>query len=406
MLHMVPVEEAQDLLINLVSPMEEIEIDLFQAQGFVLSRDLRAPYPLPPFDRSSVDGFALRARDTKAASLANPARLNIIEAVSAGQTPCSLLHENTAVQIATGAPLPQGADCVVRFEDTACDGNQVLVTFPLRPGKNVIFAGEDVAAGQLAITSGKEIDAAAAGLLASLGHKSVFVHRRPRAALFLIGDELVPAGGPLPYGKIYNSNLYAVAALIQEAGGTAIPMGITGDEEDLTARHYKKGLDTGADLVISTGGASVGKRDITKQAMEKAGARILFWKMACKPGPHVVCSLKDGRLLVGLSGNPAAAITTFTLLVRPLLRRMAGHREIFLPKVEAQLVTGLAENVGYRRFVRAQAWWEGKYLVRPTGRQGSGALQSLLQGNALIDLPPGSQPLKPGDTVQVIILKS
>lgn len=404
MRQMVPLEEAQKLLLNVIQPLEAIEVDLLQARGMALGEDIIAPHPLPPFDRSPLDGYALRAADTTGACKEKPVALQVVESIHAGQLSRNAIQPGTAVAITTGAPIPAGTDCVIRFEDTRREGETVFIPYPLSAGENVVQAGEDIAAGEVALPAGRTVDASAVGMLAALGYGQVKVHRRPRVAVFSTGDELLSPGEPLLPGKIYNSNLYAVASEVAEAGGEALLLESVPDETEPVAEQFRRGLST-ADLVISTGGVSVGERDVVKEAMVKAGAQIIFWKVGLKPGTPVVCAQKDGRLLIGLSGNPAAAMIVFILLVRPVLLRLGGHRDLFLPRVKARMAEAFPKGGKQRRFVRAQVWWQDDgFLARPAGLQSPGALRSLVEGNALIDVPAGHGPLKPGETVEVILL--
>jgi molybdopterin molybdotransferase len=241
-------------------------------------------------------------------------------------------------------------------------------------------------------------------LLAALGYAKVPVHRRPRVSIFSTGDELVPLDQPLSPGKIYISNLYAIAAQVAEAGGEAVLLESAGDNEELVTKQFVKGLDA-ADLVISTGGVSVGERDVVKKAIKNTGAELLFWKVACKPGSPVTCGLLEGRLLIGLPGNPAAAMIMFNLLVRPLLRLMSGQRELYLPRVKARTAKDLSKGGRQRRFIPAVVRWQDDgYMVWPAGSQRPGAMKPLAESNALIDIPEVHGPLHAGELVEVLLL--
>lgn len=403
MRQLVSLEEANDLLLRLVHPLEEVEVDLLQAQGLALARDVAAKEPFPPFDRSPLDGFALRAADTKGAAWDKPCILQVVETIGAGHAAVHEVVPGIAIGIATGAPIPRGADCVVRFEDTRLDGDHLLVQTPLSPGQNVLRRGNEFASGAVLLRSGRTIDPAAIGMLAALGRKTVTVHRRPRVAVFSTGDELIPLGQKLTYGKIFTSNCYAVAAQVREAGGEAILMGSAPDLEDAVASCFVEGLEK-ADLVISTGGASAGKRDVVKSAMLKAGAGLIFWKAAFKPGTAVAFGFSNGRVLAGLSGNPNAAMVSFALLVRPLIRRLGGHRELFLPRVKGCLSIAYPGGGKVRRFVQARTWWQDRIMTCPVNLKGSAAFRSTIDGNSLIDLPAGHGPLQAGETVAIVLL--
>lgn len=402
MKYMVPLEEAQQLLLQHVKPLEPVELDLLQALGMVLAVDVPAPEPVPPFARSRLDGFALKSRDTDEASSAKPVNLHVTQSLKAGQFASAGVEPGTATAIVTGAPVPPGADCVVPFEDVRREGGYIVLTAPLKPGQGIAPAGGDVAAGDCVMGKGTVISAPATGVLAALGCNRIKVHRKPRVAVFATGDELQSLGQPLDNGKIYNSNLYTMAAMVAEAGGEAVLLESVPDEEDLICRQYNYGLSF-ADLVLSTGGAAAGERDLASAAMQRCGARLLFRHMEITPGKYIVCGVKNDRLLMGLSGKPASAVAAFILLIRPVLRCMGGYRELFLPRVEATLVEEIQGGLAVRTLVRAEVQWQDGCLVRPAPR-GAGSLLTLMTGNAFIDLPGGCAPLAPGDKVQVILL--
>ncbi|OPX90567.1 MAG: Molybdopterin molybdenumtransferase [Pelotomaculum sp. PtaB.Bin104] len=400
---MIPLEEAQQILLECVHPLETVELELLQAQGMVLAGDIVAPRPLPPFARSPLDGFAFRAADTAGASGESQARLYITETIYTGRVAQGKVEPGTAARIATGAPVPEGADSVVPCEAACQEGQYVLIDKPFTPGENVIPAGEDVAGGEIALPAGQALSPPAVALLAAIGYAKAPVHRRPRVAIFSTGDELVPLGQPLPTGKIYISNPYAIAAQVAEAGGEAVLLESAVDEEEPVTRQFARGLEL-ADLVISTGGASVGERDVVKKAMKNAGAEPLFWKVACKPGTPVTGALREGRLLIGMPGNPAAAMIMFSLLVRPLLRLMSGQRELHLTRVNARLAEDFSGSGKKRRFVPAVVQWQEEYSVRPVRAKSTGAMTPLVESNALIDIPAAYGPLQAGDLVEVVLL--
>lgn len=402
MKHMVPLEEAQKLLLRQVKPLEPVELDLMKARGLVLAVDVPAPAPVPPFTRSRLDGYALISGDADGTSPERPVQLKVTHSLRAGQLSSARVEPGTAMAIVTGAPMPPGADCVVPFEVVRRKGDFICLEAPLKPGRGITPPGGDVAAGDCVMGRGTVIDPTALGVLAALGLKRVKVHRRPRVAVFATGDELQSLGRPLENGKIYNSNLYTMAAMVTEAGGEAVPLEAVPDGEKLICGQYNYGLSV-ADLVLSTGGAAAGEHDLASAAMLRCGARLLFRHMEIAPGKYVVCGEKEGRLLLGLSGKPASAVAAFTLLARPLLRLMGGYGEIFLPRLEATLMEEIPGGVTGRYLVRAEVWWQDGCRVRPAPR-GAGSLLTLMKGNAFIDLPAGCNPPEPGDKVKVILM--
>ena len=401
----VSLEEALEIMLSFARPLETTTINLAEALGMALAEDITSPHPLPPFDRSPLDGYALRAADTTRADQKHPAIFTVTETVYAGHTSESEVRPGTAIGITTGAPIPSGADCVVRFEDTGREGDRLLIYASLKQGQNVVRAGEDVAKGEKVLTAGTVVDAGVTGLLVALGKNEVKVYRRPRVFVFSTGDELLLPNEALKKGKIYDSNLPALAAQVREAGGSPLLGGLCLDDRMMIAKTIAGGLAK-TDLVISTGGVSVGERDLFKEAMEEAGVELLFWKTGFKPGMPVMCGHKEGRLVVGLSGNPAAAMTSFTLLVRPVIRNLSGYREIFQPRVQVRMAEDFPKGGKQRRFVRAVVQWQdGGYIARLAGSQSPGVLRSLAKGNALIDVPADYGPLRIGEIMEAILIK-
>lgn len=404
MLRSIPLEKALEIFQKYASTVGIEEISTVDSFERVLAEGIVAGFPLPPFNRSPLDGFALRAADTSKASKENPVSLRITQTVYAGEIPVKplLLGETTA--ITTGAPLPEGSDTVIRFEDIWRDGDRIFVFSPIKAGENFIPAGEDVAGGEKILNEGASITPAAVGLLMSLGIQKVKVFKKPKVAIFSTGDELMELGCDLRRGKIYNSNLYAISAQVKEAGGVAFPCGTILDDKAAIAGSINQALAEN-DMVITSGGVSVGGRDFVKEAISLSGANTIFWKVGMKPGTPMVCGEKDGKLIVGLSGNPAAAMITFIMLVRPILRAMGGKNSENLLEVNALMEEPFEKQSKQRRLLRAGVNWKsGSYYAIPAGLQSPGALKSMLFCNALIDIPAGHGPLKVGEEVKAILL--
>jgi molybdopterin molybdotransferase len=404
MLKEIPLEDALAILLNYSKPIGFEEIDIMDAMGRVLYEDIIAGFPLPPFDRSPLDGYAVIAEDTTNASKENPVMLRVSQHVFAGDFPAKHLVSGEAAAVATGAPLPSGANAVIKIEDTQLIEDKVLIFSPLKPSDNFINKGEDVLEGEKILSQGITITPAVIGVFASLGRKSVKVFKKPRVAVLTIGDELVSIGEPRLPGKIYNSNVYAISAQIAEAGGLAIPYRNTVDDMNHIAYLLNYCFKEN-DIVLTTGGVSVGKRDYVKEAIKLSGANTLFWKVNIKPGTPIVCGENNGRLIIGLSGNPAAAMITFYMLIRPMLQRISGLQDVGIPDVTAIMEESFNKKSKQRRMLRANVYWKnGCYYAAPSGTQSPGALKSMLQCNALIDIPGGSGPLNIGDEVKAILL--
>ncbi|MEG6617580.1 gephyrin-like molybdotransferase Glp [Peptococcaceae bacterium 1198_IL3148] len=406
MLKEIPLEDALAILLSYSKPIGFEEIDIMDSMGRVLYEDIIAGFPLPPFDRSPLDGYAVIAEDTTNASKENPVILRVSQHVFAGDFPARPLVPGEVAAVATGAPLPSGTNAVIKMEDAKSVEDKVLIFSPLKPGDNFINKGEDVFEGEKVLSQGIAITPAVIGVLASLGRKSVKVFKKPRVAVLTIGDELVGIGEPIQPGKIYNSNVYAVSAQIVEAGGLAVPYKNTVDDMNHIAYLLNYCLKEN-DIVLTTGGVSVGKRDYVKEAIKLSGANTLFWKVKIKPGTPIVCGENKGRLIIGLSGNPAAAMITFYMLIRPMLQRMSGLQDVSLPDVTAIMEESFNKKSKQRRMLRANVYWKnGCYYAAPSGTQSPGALKSMLQCNALIDIPGGRGPLNRGDKVKAILLSS
>ncbi|MDO7786786.1 molybdopterin molybdotransferase MoeA [Desulforamulus aquiferis] len=406
MLKEIPLEQALNILLKYTKPVGFEEINIIDTLGRVLYENIVADFPLPPFNRSPLDGYAVIAEDTVNASKEKPCSLKVTQNIYAGDIPAKPLVHGEAAAIATGAPLPDGTNAVIKIEATQPLEDRVLIFSQLKPGDNFIYMGDDVLEGEKILSEGMIITPAVVGLLASMGKKQVKVFKKPKVAVLTIGDELVGIDEPRLPGKIYNSNVYAVSAQITEAGGRAVPYKSTVDEMNHIAYLLSYCLKEN-DLVITTGGVSVGKRDHVKEAIRLSGANTLFWKVNIKPGTPIVCGEKDGRLIIGLSGNPSAAMITFYMLIRPIIQRITGMQHVNSPNVTAIMDESFNKKSSQRRMLRANVYWKnGSYRAVPAGTQSPGALKSMLLCNALIDIPGGRGPLNVGEEVNAILLSS
>ncbi|NCB75960.1 MAG: molybdopterin molybdenumtransferase MoeA [Negativicutes bacterium] len=399
----VSLEEAQQLLLAQAAPVGERQIFLAEAEGNVLSRDVFAPLNLPSFDRSPLDGYALRAVDVRQASEAQPVALRVVEEVRAGFVASQTVDVGCAVKIMTGAPLPDGADVVVPFEDVECRGDLVCITESLASGSNIIYAGEDLAAGGLAAETGVLVTPPLVGLLAALGMETIPVYGKCNVALFSTGDELLEPPQALQPGKIYNSNLHSLRAYCRMVGAETVVLGTAVDEEGAIAARLEEALRQ-ADLVVTTGGVSVGEYDLLPAALRKVGAQVLFHGLDMKPGSPAMGAVCRGKPVLALSGNPAAALIAFELLGAPLLKQMLGWQKVLPQRFGAVLDDDFAKTSRQRRFVRVRLEVQGTQLhAKLAGSQSNGALQSMVVSNALLDVPAGSGPLKAGQAVEAVL---
>jgi len=401
MFRMITPEKALEVILERASPLQTVTVDLWSANGMAAAEPVVAPVSLPPFDKSPLDGYALRAADTREASANSPVSFRLLERIYAGELSRQKVGPGTAIAVTTGTAVPPGADCVVRQEDTVLEGERVYVKSRLRSGENIIRAGEDVTRGERAVEIGQKIDGRLVGLLGALGRDEIKVFRRPRVAVFSTGNEFLEFGQPPEAGKIYRSNPYALGACIKEMGAEVRLLDNVPDNPDLVAARIEEGIAV-ADLVVSTGGMSMGARDVVREAVVGAGAELVCWQAGFN---RVACAQKDGCLILNLSGNPSSAWIAFIVLVRPVLLRLAGFREIFPGRVKGVMAEPYTKASKQRRFVMARVAWEkDRYLVRLSGRQGQASLRSLASCNALIDIPAGHGPLAPGENVNLLLL--
>jgi molybdopterin molybdotransferase len=398
------VEEALARVLAAIPVLGAETVGLTSALGRVLAEPIVAGRDLPPWDNSSMDGYALRARDTAGATAAAPARLTLVGAVPAGRVAERPVGPGEAYRILTGAPMPADADAVVPQEDVRREGEAIVVPRPVRVADFVRPRGEDVREGDTVLLPGAVLGPAALGVLAALGRPLLRVHQRPRVAILSTGDELVDLDRTPGPGQIPNSNTYALGAQVRAAGGVPISLGIARDARADLEERFRAGL--AADVLVSSAGVSVGDFDLVREVMAKLGAELDFWKVSMRPGKPLTFGRLGGRPFFGLPGNPVSSMVTFELFVRPALRRMGGHRALFRPRVRARLESPL-DNPGPRRgYLRVRLTEaDGQMRARSTGEQGSGVLRSMLLADGLAVVPPDTR-LAAGDAVEVILLQS
>jgi molybdopterin molybdotransferase len=406
MLTKLTIEEALAQIDAHVAPLEPKRLPADQARGCILAEDITAPMDQPPFDRSPLDGYALIAADLAGATQEAPVRLQVTDFICAGGCPKGPIAPGQAARIMTGAMLPPGADCVVRQEDTDLGEETVAVYTPLRSGDNFVHAGEDFRTGDRLLSAGDRLNAASLAVLASAGlapaSTQVLVRPRPRVAVLCTGDELVyPQVSPLPAGKIYDSNYTLLTERLGELGLSAGDGGAHfGDDPELVARSIRQAL-TWADAVITTGGVSVGVKDIFHQVLPLLGAEQIFTRCKIKPGTPTIFSTVQGKPILSLSGNPFAAAALFEVFGRHLLARLAGDPTLDVRSADAVLGCSFGKASKGRRLVRGR--FANGAVTLPAGHS-SGQLRSMVGCNCLVDIPAGSPPLTEGTPVRVILL--
>lgn len=401
---MLSVEEALARVLAAFKPLEPECVPVLEALGRVLAEDIYAGMDIPPLANTAMDGYAVQAADTAGASPEHPVRLRIVDDLAAGYTSDVAVTPGTAIRIMTGAPIPQGADAVVRFEDTERHGEWVSILKEVPRGKEVRQAGEDVQKGALILPKGTEIRPQEVGMLAALGHREALVHRRPRVAILSTGDEVIEVDAPWQPGKIRDANSYSNAAQVLRYGGLPLPLGIARDDvAELTAK-IRAGLDQGADLFLTSGGVSVGDFDMVKEVLAAEG-EMSFWRVRMKPGKPLAFGHVRGVPLLGLPGNPVSAMVSFELFARPAILKMLGKTRLERRSAEAILLDAITRKDNRRHYLRVSLEnRNGEYLARLTGDQGSGILLSMVRAQGLAIIPEDVDHLPAGTRVQVLLL--
>jgi len=415
---MISVEEALDKVLSCVEVLEPEQKPILDCLGQVLAEDVYSTIDIPPLDNSAMDGFALRAEDTRGASESSPRHLAVIGEVAAGSMPTKEVGPGTTIRIMTGAPLPEGADAVIKFEDTdevnrkssRKDLSQIGIFCQAKKGLNVRRRGEDIAEGDLALKKSTVLRPQEIGVLASLGLSTALVIRRPAVAILATGDELIGVGQPLAPGKIHDSNTYTIAAEVSRYGGIPRILGIGRDSVESLTEKIDEGLD--ADMLITSGGVSKGDYDIVKDVLAEHG-QIGFWTVCMKPGKPIAFGVIEkikGRKKrkvphLGLPGNPVSSMITFEQFARPAILKMMGKKILTKPTIRAIIEDDIANTDGRRVFARvAVTRHGGQYYASLTGPQGSGILTSMAEADGLAVIPESSKGVMAGDMVEVQML--
>jgi len=400
---MISVEEALSHILNSISPLDPEKTDILNALGRVIGEDIYSGRNIPPKDNSAMDGYALRSDDTKGATSEAPAIVESIEDIPAGYPSQKTIGRGQAARIMTGAFVPEGADTVVKVEDTDREGNRVKIFVESPRGDNIRYSGEDVKIGDLVIPKGKIAGPAEVGMLASLGRSFITVYQRPLVAIIATGDEIVDVDEDTSGDKIISSNSYSINAQVRECGAVALQTGIAKDREESLIAAFRAA--SRADVIISSGGVSVGDYDFVKDVMAQMGTNIEFWQVAQRPGKPLAFGTMQGKLVFGLPGNPVSSMITFEEYVRPALLKMMGREEIFRRTVTATLMEDVKKKRGLKHFIRARVKKLGtNFVVSTTGEQGSGILKSMVLANGIIVLPEDISLAKKGDEVTVQLI--
>lgn len=399
-------EQALQIVLDQAHLLESIEVRLLDSLGMTLAEEIVSDIDIPPFGNSAMDGFAIRSQDTLGASPQNPVRLKVLEEdLPAGHTTQKPLMPGYAFQIMTGAPIPAGADAVIPLENVEMRNEEIWISRPCKTYTNIRDRGEDVRAGEVVLAAGKTVYPADIGLMASSGRSKVAVIRKAKVAVIATGDELIDIEENLQPGLIRDSNSYSLTAQITEAGAIPVRVGIVADRRELVRQVLERSLAE-CDIVLTSGGVSVGKYDLVKEVVEELGAELKFWKVSQKPGKPLAFWTYGQKFVFGLPGNPVAVMFCFERYVRPLILKMMDRKEIFRPTVMAALAHDVKIKTDRTQFMRVIVERRGEVLsVSSTGAQGSGILRSMSLANGIATIPPQKEIWKQGELVEVMLIR-
>jgi molybdopterin molybdotransferase len=404
----IQVNEAQKKILSFADKNKKDMVNLLDSEGRRLAREITATSPVPHFDKSPYDGFAVRSVDTKGASAQQPVGLTVVGTIACGDTPDFRVQEGQAARIMTGAALPKGADAVIMFEMTteneAHNEKHVGLKKELTAGENVIKYGEEAKEGDFLIQAGKRIGPGEMAILATFGYADVPVFQKPKVGVLATGSELLSPEQPLSYGKIRNSNSYMVVSQVKQAGGEPVLYPSLEDNPDEAEKTIRSILDE-VDILITTGGVSVGDFDVMVEVFKRLDVDLLFNKIAMRPGSVTSCARFGSKMMFGLSGNPGACFVGFELFVRPYLQAVQGKSDPLLPQVEAFIGKDMSKPSSFTRFVRGQWKLEnGKPVAYPVGLDKSAAVTNITDANCLIQIQPGGRGIGKGDAVMLHLL--
>ena len=401
---MIQVQEALDKILSKIQFKGVEKIPLDQALGRVMAEDVVSRINNPPLDNSAMDGYALIAGDIQSATPENPVKLEMVEEIAAGYTAKGTLKPGQTMRIMTGAPIPPGADAVLMQEDTQKDGNSILCLDRADVEENIRRAGEDIKIGESVLKKGTTLSPAHIGMLAVIGRSQIAVGQRPTVSILSTGDEILELDETPQGPQIFNSNGHMLAAQIKSAGGIPIYLGIAKDTEKDLMEKFEWALT--ADIVVSSGGVSVGDYDLVKSSLQKMGQDMLFWKVAMKPGKPLAFGRIGKTPIFGLPGNPVSSFVSFEQFVRPSLRKALGCSDLSHKTVQAKLTRTINKKPGRLHFLSSiVSWADGEYTVTPAGEQGSGILKSAANANGLLIFPLEAEEIKQGQEVAVQLLE-
>ncbi|MDY6226435.1 MAG: molybdopterin molybdotransferase MoeA [Clostridium sp.] len=396
----ISLEEALKILNSNIENLDIEEVALLNGLNKVLAEDVYSKINNPPFNKSAMDGYALIAED---AFINN--KIKVIDKVYAGGNSNKIITKNTAIKIMTGAPIPKGANAVIKQEDVIIEDNNIIITKEISENQNICLVGEDISKEDLLVRVNKRLNYSDIGIIASSGIDKIKVYKKPKVAFFSTGDEVTDIGQELKYGKIYNSNKFSILSRLLELGYEVNKVKHIKDDYIEIGRTIKEASKE-ADIIITTGGVSVGEKDLLKDAIKSIDGEILFWKITIKPGSAVLCSKINNCIIISLSGNPTAALTTFELLVKTSLNKLSGAKKVEITREKAILAEGIIKKDFKHKFVRGYFEIDNcKQMVYITQKKsGNGILRSALNSNCIIEVKPNNEEIKNGDLVDIIKL--
>jgi molybdopterin molybdotransferase len=403
---LVPVEEARERLLSQISPLSPLELPLQEAHGCVLAADVVGGRDIPDFASSAMDGFAVRSTDVSGATPSEPVELRIVGRALIGHRPESTVGGGEAVRIATGAPIPAGADTIVPIENAEVLGERVRIRTGNPEGRHIRPRGEDAREGQVLVKAGRRLGAPEMGLLATAGAAHPLVHPRPRIVVLSTGDELIPPTQPPEFGQVRDSNAYLLFGALREAGASPVLAGIVPDDvdafRDVVLNHLVQ-----ADAFVSSGGVSVGERDVVKAAFFRRG-EVEFTRVAMQPGMPQGFGHVEGKPYFGLPGNPVSVFVSFEVFIRPALMKLMGRKQMFRPEVRARLTEDVVGPRGKTQFARVlvRPGASGEYEASPTGGRGSNLIATVSRANGLAIVPAGVERAAAGEEVDVWLFRS
>jgi molybdopterin molybdotransferase len=393
--------EAVRLVLENTHRLPAEDVPLVEARGLALAQDLKARFDSPPFDNSAVDGYALQSADAEAGRV-----FRVVDEAPAGRPAAKSVGEGEAIKIFTGGVIPEGADAVVMVENTSGWGEEFELKKAASPGQNVRGSGEDVREGEVILRAGTEVGPPEIALAATQGYGALPVHRRPEVVVLSTGTELVePGERELEPGEIYDSNSFGVMAQAHEIGARARRITAASDDDAVLRRAVEEALET-ADVVVTSGGVSVGEKDLVKGTMLNLGVEQIFWGVKFKPGKPLFFGARGDVRVFGLPGNPVSAMVCFELFVRPALVKMMGRQELGRPRIQVYFEKDVRNNFGRMHAMRVSLEkTERGWLARSVGAQGSGLVSSLTKADALALIGPESEGVKSGEFVEAIVLR-